>query len=57
MKIIDFNFSSRLIFSFEFFGLGIIYQNKVPQIGINETKWLLQIDAIFIRFWIQRTKQ
>ncbi len=55
MKII--NFESRLILSFEFFGLGIMYDNTLPQAGIDFVLWRLSIDFIFIRFWIQRNKR
>ena len=52
MKVIDLlkygsGYHSRLIISKNFYGLGIIFRRMAVH-----CEWIIEIDLIFIRFWI-----
>jgi hypothetical protein len=52
----DFNYSGRLIFSKTILGFGFILEFNPPFGGI-EINWILKIDLIWIRFWIESLKR
>ena len=51
----DFNYSGRFITSKKIFGLGCILEFNPPY-GMIEINWILKIDLLFIRFWIESLK-
>lgn len=48
----DFKLRDRFILSKRVFGLGFIFELK-PVCTTVEVNWLLKIDLIWIRFWIE----
>lgn len=52
----DFILSGRLIFSKRPMGLGILLEFNPPFLAF-EVFWVLKIDLIFIRFWIENRSE
>jgi len=48
----DFRLEGRICFSKRPFGLGIILELNPPY-GRFEVFWVLKVDLIFIRFWVE----
>jgi hypothetical protein len=55
MKCKDFFYEGRIVFSKRPLGLGVILEFD-PPFTIREKKWTLNIDVLFIRFWIHSYK-
>jgi hypothetical protein len=52
----DFNYVGRLITSRKIFGLGCLLEFNPPYAMIK-INWILKIDLLFIRFWIESLKK
>ena len=52
----DFNYKGRFIISKTILGFGFILEFK-PPFACIEVNWILKIDLLYLRFWIESVKE